>query len=197
MVFDFDADGWLDLFVGNGAVTHIEELARAGDPYPLHQRNQLYRNLGQGAFEEVDPTGQPFLNRSEVSRGVAAGDVDHDGDTDLVVFNNAGPARLLISNQDDSAQWLGLDLRIAWGSRTAVGAKIGVFRAGAATQWRRVRHDGGYASSHDSRVLVGLGQSTEADRVQIEWPGGRRVEWRGQVAGRYVLAVASQKQGAE
>ena len=88
--FDYDNDGWLDLLVLNGAVVIIEDLAEKGDPYPLHQPNQLFRNDGTARFEEVTPQAGAAFELSEVSRGAAFGDVDNDGDTDVVVFNNNG-----------------------------------------------------------------------------------------------------------
>jgi len=197
VLFDYDSDSWLDLFIGNGAVTRIEALAREGDPYPLHQRNQLFRNLGGGSFEEVDASGQAFLNQSEVSRGVAAGDIDNDGYTDLVVFNNAGPARLLINNVGDSGRWVGFDLRTCWPGRAATGAKIGVFRQAGVPLWRRVRNDGGFASAHDTRLLVGLGEDVGTERVRVEWPGGSVGEWRDLPQARYVVAAESWNQQSQ
>ncbi|MFQ5653829.1 MAG: FG-GAP repeat domain-containing protein, partial [Planctomycetota bacterium] len=88
--FDFDSDGWLDLLIANGAVKTIEALAAAGDPYPLHQKNQLFHNLGNGRFEEITSRAGRVFSLSEVSRGAAFGDLDNDGDPDVLVMNNAG-----------------------------------------------------------------------------------------------------------
>ena len=91
---DADNDGALDLLVVNGAVRKLEALVRAGDPYPLRQRNQLFRNVG-GRFTDVSSTAGDAFARAEVGRGALFGDLDDDGDTDVVVANNEGPARLL------------------------------------------------------------------------------------------------------
>ena len=184
--FDYDNDGWLDLFAANGEVRTIETLARRGDPYPLHQPNQLFRNLGDGRFQEVTSEAGSVFRLSEVSRGAAFGDVDNDGDTDVLLFNNNGRTRLLINRAGSVNRWLGLRLVGRESNRDALGAWAGVFRKGKPTLWRRVRTDGSYASSNDPRVLVGLGETPEVIRVRAQWPSGLVEEWPDIEPGRYV-----------
>jgi len=184
--FDYDNDGWLDLFAANGEVRTIEALARRGDPYPLHQPNQLFRNLGDGRFQEMTGEAGPVFQLSEVSRGAAFGDVDNDGDTDVVLFNNNGRTRLLLNRAGTENAWLGLRLVGRKSNRDALGAWVGVFREGGPTLWRRIRTDGSYASSNDPRILVGLGGSAKVIRVRAHWPSGLMEEWTGIEAGRYV-----------
>ena len=183
--FDYDNDGWLDLFAANGEVRTIESLARRGDPYPLHQPNQLFRNLGDGRFREVTSQAGSVFRLSEVSRGAAFGDLDNDGDTDVVLFNNNGRTRLLINRAGTANRWLGLRLVGRKSNRDALGAWVGVFREGGPTLWRRVRTDGSYASSNDPRILVGLGDSAQVIRVRAHWPSGLVEEWTGIGTGRY------------
>ena len=183
--FDYDNDGWLDLFAANGEVRTIESLARRGDPYPLHQPNQLFRNLGDGRFREVTSQAGSVFRLSEVSRGAAFGDLDNDGDTDVVLFNNNGRTRLLINRAGTANRWLGLRLVGRKSNRDALGAWVGVFREGGPTLWRRVRTDGSYASSNDPRILVGLGDSAQVTRVRAHWPSGLVEEWTGIGTGRY------------
>ncbi|MDH3308683.1 MAG: VCBS repeat-containing protein, partial [Acidimicrobiia bacterium] len=109
---DYDNDGWLDLVVVNGAVKKIEALARANDPFPMHEPNQLFRNLGDGSgrYEEVSDSAGSAFALSEVSRGAAIGDIDNDGDTDILIANNGGPVRLLLNQVGHASHWLGLEL---------------------------------------------------------------------------------------
>ena len=155
------------------------------DPYPLHQPNQLFRNLGNGHFDEVTEQGGAAFKLSEVSRGAAFGDVDNDGDRDVLLFNNNGRARLLINNIGSRNHWLGLRLTLRQSKRDALGAWVGVFRPNAPTLWRRVRSDGSYASSNDPRVLVGLGNLSVVTKVRTHWPGGLVEEWTGLAVDRY------------
>ncbi len=183
--FDYDNDGYLDLFVANGEVRTIEALARQGDPYPLHQPNQLFRNLANGRFEEVTGRGGSVFQMSEVSRGAAFGDVDNDGDPDVLIFNNSGRARLLINNVGHRNHWLGLRFVGAKNKRDALGTRVGVFRPDGPTLWRRVRSDGSYGSANDPRVLVGLGDSTKLTKVRAHWPSGLLEEWTVLTLNRY------------
>ena len=174
---DVDNDGWLDLLVANGAVRVIEALARADDPFPLHQRNQLFRNLGDGRFDDVSSQAGGVFELSEVSRGAAFGDVDNDGDIDVLVANNNGPARLLINDVGHRNRWMGLRLVGGPGPRDMLGARVGVFRVEGPVLWRRARADGSYASANDPRVVVGLGTADTVTRVRVVWPTGLVEEW--------------------
>jgi len=173
---DYDNDGWLDILVVNGAVTLIEELLAAGDPYPLHQRKQLFRGTAVGAFEDVSARAGAAFELSEVGRGAAFGDVDNDGDTDVLVVNNAGPVRLLINRVGQERHWIGLRL-VTRDGRDALGAWVGVFASDGTARFRRVRTAGSYASANDPRVLVGLGDATHVDRVEVLWPDGSAERW--------------------
>ena len=177
---DYDNDSWLDLLVVNGAVAALERLTEAGDPYPLHQTNQLFRNLGNMRFDEVTHRAGAVFELSEVSRGAAFGDVDNDGDIDVLVTNNNGPARLLLNNLDNldgGHHWIGLRLLGHTVNRDMLGARVGVFRDDGPPLWRRVKSDGSYASANDPRVLVGLGASERIAALRAIWPDGQIEEW--------------------
>ena len=184
--FDYDNDGWLDLLAVNGAIYVLLDLVREGDPFPLHQTNQLFRNLGNGTFAEVTRDAGEVFELSEVSRGALFGDVDNDGDTDVVVTNNSGPARLLINEVGNRKPWLGLRLVGQKTPRDMVGAKLFVHRAGKPPLLRRVRTDGSYASANDPRVLVGLGEDPAVTRVEVVWPDGQVEWWNGLPLGMYI-----------
>lgn len=174
--FDFDNDGWLDLLTVNGKVQGLE--GRSKDFFPYDQRKQLFRNLRDGRFEEVTGAAGAVFQRSAVGRGAAFGDVDNDGDTDVVVANANGPVELLINEIGARNHWLGARL-VGSGNtpRDMLGARIAVTRKNGPTLWRRARSDASYASANDPRVLVGLGDSTEAPTVRVTWPDGRAEEW--------------------
>ena len=174
---DYDNDGWLDLLVVNGAVDLIPRLVQAKDPFPLHQRNQLFRNLGNARFEEVSARAGTAFERSEVSRGAAFGDVDNDGDMDVLVTNNNGPARLLLNSVGTANHWIGVRMVGATARRDMLGTRVGIFRDDGPPLWRRVRSDGSYASANDPRVLVGLGPSVHVTAVRAIWPSDRTEEW--------------------
>ena len=185
---DIDNDGWLDLVVANGAVQVVEELALANDPFPLHQPNQLFRNLGneKGSvrFEEITAAAGPAFELSEVSRGAAFADLDNDGDTDVVITNNNGPVRLL-RNEGGANGWLGLRLVDPELKRDALGARVAVELEGGRTIWRRVRADGSFASANDPRILIGLGPRPKLQRLRVIWPDGSTEVWSDLTLGRY------------
>ena len=168
---DVDRDGWLDLMTANGAVHRIEELYRRGEPYPLHQPNQLFRNLGGRSFEELSAGAGVAFEAARVSRGVAAGDVDNDGDADLVVVNSNGPLRLLINSSSANRHWLGLRL-IGEAGRDMLGAVASLHRSARPPLVRHVHTDGSYASAGDPRLFFGLGEATEIHRLEVSWPDG-------------------------
>ena len=181
---DYDNDGWLDLYIGNGGVNNFLTLVLQNDPYPLHQTNQLFRNLGGGQFKEVTKQAGRVFELSEVSRGVVCGDVDNDGDADLLVVNNNGRARLLINQVGARQHWLGLRL-VGRDGRDALGARVRIERPKAPPLWRRARTDGSYASANDPRVLVGLGGARELGVLRVYWPSGRVEEWSNLAVDRY------------
>ena len=182
--FDFDNDGWLDILTVNGAVRHSAEALTRKETFSLQQPKQLFRNRGNGQFADVTERGGAVLRNADVSRGAAFGDVDNDGDTDVVVANDNGPVRLLINNVGGSKHWVGVRV-VGRHPRDIVGARVGVVRANGPTLWRRARADGSYASANDPRVLVGLGDTARIDKVRVEWPGGTAEEWTDVPIDRY------------
>jgi hypothetical protein len=184
---DYDNDGWLDLIALNGGVAMIEAQARAKDPFPLKMLNQLYRNIGNGRFEDVSARGGDAFTLMDVSRGGAFGDIDNDGDMDVAVGTTAGPARLFINNVGSRQHWIGLRLLGADGpsavrprpveGRDMLGARVQVTRGSGPALWRRARSDGSYASANDPRVLVGLGASADPVSITVQWPDGSQERW--------------------
>jgi hypothetical protein len=191
--FDYDNDSWLDLLTLNGSVSIIEAQARANDPFPLRMKNQLYRNLANGRFEDVSGRAGAVFQREEVSRGGAFGDVDNDGDPDVLVGVAAGPTRLLINNVGSANSWIGVRLVGVGGKRDAIGARVEIRRPNAVPLVRRARSDGSYASANDPRVLAGLGTSAPATvAVRVSWPDGKAEDWTAVPTGRYTTLVQGQ-----
>ena len=182
---DYDHDGWLDILAVNGAVFVDEEQERAGDPHPLRQPDQLFRNLGDGRFEEVTDQASPALAVPDVSRGAAFGDLDDDGDADVIVTNNDGPARLLVNQVGSRTPWLGLRLVTGTPPRDALGARVGILRRGGPALWRRVGTDGSYASAGDPRVRVGLGDDGAVSGLEVRWTSGAVESFPAPPPGRY------------
>jgi hypothetical protein len=186
---DYDNDSWQDLFVVNGAVKRIEPQLRAGNPHPLDQINQLYRNLGGARFEEMTATAGPVFETAEVSRGLATGDLDHDGDSDYLISNNAGPARVIFNTIGQDASWLGVRVVSGELNRDVLGARLAIVREDLPTQWRRVGTDGSYASSNDPRVIIGLDGDRESQTLRVYWPRGPVQEIRDLPVGRYLVVT--------
>jgi enediyne biosynthesis protein E4 len=165
--FDFDGDGRLDVFIANGAVTLREE--QRGDPYPFRERNLLIRSAaGKQVFEDVTTrAGKPF-DRLEVTRGAAFGDIDNDGDIDILITNNNGPSRVL-RNDLPGRNWLIVQIDAAG---LGVGARVAVKVEGLPELWRRVHTDGSYLAASDTRVHFGLAGSPRIERITVHWPDG-------------------------
>lgn len=186
LFFDYDNDSWLDLLVVNGAVQLLPELLKKGDRYPLGQPNQLFRNTGNSRFVEILDEAGPSFQLLEVSRGAAFGDVDNDGDTDVLITNSNGPARLLLNRVGNRNRWLGLRLIGKNSGRHMLGATVDVVISRDKVIRRRLRTDGSYLSANDPRVLVGLGGAGDVSVVRVRWPGGRVEEWKAPVVNRYI-----------
>ena len=168
--FDYDNDGWLDLFVANGHV--YPQVDQAAGALRYGQRNLLYRNVG-GRFREVGEEAGPDLLQEKVSRASAFGDYDNDGDVDIFVMDLNDRPALLRNDGGNRHQWLGLRLRGTASNRDAIGASVRV-TAGDLVLTREVQRGYGFQSQHDPRLLFGLATSRKAVRVEIRWPSGAR-----------------------
>jgi hypothetical protein len=188
--FDYDNDGWLDLFVTNGAVQLLPDLVRRKDPFPLGQPDQLFRNTGKGTFSEIVDAAAPEFQLAEVGRGVAAGDVDNDGDTDLLVTNNNGPARLFLNQVGNRNHWIGLRL-VGKGGRDMLGTQVDIVVSKNNVLRRRVRTDGSYLSANDPRVLVGLGSATRIETARVRWPDGTVEEFKDLAVDKYTTVKSN------
>ena len=167
--FDYDNDGWLDLFAVNGHI--YPQVAQHPSGLRYAQRNLLYQNAG-GTFVEVGAmVGRDFAEE-KVSRGGSLGDYDNDGDLDLLVMNLNDAPTLLHNRGGSRSNWLGLELVGTESNRDAQGARVALF-TGNRQQTREVQRGVGYLSQSDGRVLFGLGAAEEVESVKIRWPSGR------------------------
>jgi len=185
--FDFDNDGWLDVLSVNGRVQAAEGDTR--QPFPLDQPRLLFRNLGNGRFENVSGIAGAAFAVAEVGRGAAFGDLDNDGDQDVVIGNDAGPTRLLMNNIGNRNHWIGLRLVDRRAGRDLLGARVEVVRSDGTVLTRRARSDGSYASANDPRVLVGLGTAREAPGIRVRWPDGQTEAWPSVPLDRWTTVV--------
>ena len=178
--FDYDNDGRLDLFIANGEIKVVDSLR--GNPFPYGQKNQLFHNEG-GIFRETTARAGAALQLFEVSRGAAIGDIDNDGDLDIVVTNANGPVRLLMNRIGAGNHWLEVRLRGVKVNRDGYGARVALFRRGHPPLWRRVAADGSYLSANDPRVHFGLGTKSEIqafplEAIEVVWPNGSKERWQ-------------------
>jgi len=166
--FDLDNDGDQDLFVANGHV--MDHPQSRSDATSYAQRNQLYENDG-GHFSDISAGAGEYFREERVSRGVAFGDWDNDGDPDLLVANNNAAPDLLRNDNDSLNHWTLLHLVGRNSNRDGIGAFVRL-TAGGKVQVDAVRSGGSYLSQSDLRLHFGLGASPRIDRLELRWPSG-------------------------
>jgi len=167
--FDYDLDGWPDIFVADG---HIEnEIERVQQRVKYAQPPHLFRNLGGGKFDEVTASLGAVFAAPKVARGAAHADIDNDGDLDVLMTTNHGPA-YLFRNDGGRAHSLRIKLEGAKSNRDGIGA-IARVTAGSDKQWQMLRSGSSYLSQSELVLTLGLGTHTQADSVEITWPSGQ------------------------
>jgi len=169
---DYDNDGFLDVFVANG---HLDANVQDFDPSTSYEQiNQLFRNRGDGTFEETTRASGPGMLVERVSHGAIFGDIDNDGDVDIFISDSASPrCTLLRNNGGNRRNFLTLLAQGTVSNRDGIGASVRVV-AGDLVQTRQIRRSYGYMGSNDVRLHVGLGSATLADSVIVHWPSGKR-----------------------
>ncbi len=166
-IFDFDNDGWKDLFVARGNV--LDNIARFSNR-KYEEPNAVFRNLGNGKFEDVSAQAGPDFQKAAPHRGVAFGDLDNDGRIDAVVTALNGPAKYFHNVSRNENHWILLKLVGSQSNRMGLGAQIRVTGEDGAKQYNEATTATGYACSSDSRVHFGLGTSKTIREIEIKWP---------------------------
>jgi enediyne biosynthesis protein E4 len=167
--FDYDNDGWPDIFVADG---HIEnEIERVQKRVSYAEPPHLFRNLGNGKFEEVTSKAGAGFAAPKVARGAAYADINNDGAVDILVMTNGGPAHLY-RNEGGSNQSLRVKLVGTKSNRDGIGAVVRV-TAGSDKQWLMMKSGSSYLSQSELVLTFGLGAKTKADAVEIQWPSGQ------------------------
>jgi hypothetical protein len=169
-IVDLDNDGFPDLFMTTG---HVDpKIEKKLSQYPNKTPRAVFRNLGQGVFEELISEAGPGVAASHCSRGCAFGDFDNDGDLDVVIVNLNEPPSLLRNDVSGKAHWLKVQLEGVKSNRSAIGARV-LARYGGKTQAQAVLSQSSFFSCSDSRLHFGLGTSISAD-LEVFWPNGLR-----------------------
>jgi hypothetical protein len=169
-MMDFDNDGWKDLFVARSNVMDNISLQNPGRHY--EEPNTIFRNIGNGKFQDVSSSVGPDFQVEAAHRGVAFGDLDNDGRIDMVVSVLNGPAELFHNISETGNHWILLKLVGTKSNRMGIGAQIHITAADGKQQWNEVTTSVGYASSSDSRVHFGLGKNQKIKEMEIRWPSG-------------------------
>lgn len=172
-IFDYDNDGAKDVFVANGHVLDNIELTQ---PHLSAPQQPLLLKFSDHKFIDVSRTAGTVFERNWNGRGAAFGDLDNDGDIDIAVSNRGGVPYIIRNDGGNANRWLGLELRGVASNRDGIGAKIVLTRRDNSQQHGYATTAGSYLSSHDRRVLFGLGKESAIKKITVHWPDGQSQE---------------------
>jgi hypothetical protein len=175
---DFDNDGLPDIFWATGSV--YPEVERLQPDYPYRTPRVLFRNLGNGKFEELVDAAGPAIGEVHSSRGMAFGDFDNDGDIDILIMNMNAPPSLLRNDVTGGGHWVKVKLIGVKSNRGAIGARV-IVSYGGRKQAQAVMAQSSYLSVNDPRLHFGLGTAVSAD-LEIFWPSGLHESVKGVAA---------------
>ncbi|MEW5976495.1 MAG: CRTAC1 family protein [Acidobacteriota bacterium] len=164
---DLDLDGSLDVVAASGHVYPEVDVHQIGS---YRQHNQVYKNLGNGRFQEMSSQSGPGFQELRASRGLAVGDINNDGRMDLLIAN-LDEAPSLLQSKAATGNWLLLKLKGTRSNHSAIGARVTI-KTGSLSQMREVKSGGSYQSQNDLRLHFGLGSASEVDEIVVRWPSG-------------------------
>jgi hypothetical protein len=188
--FDYDLDGKLDIFAANGHVA--DDISTVQPRVKYAQPPHLFRNTGNRRFEAVTASAGAALQEAVVARGAAYGDYDGDGDPDLLVTTNNGPARLLRNDGGERNHRLRVKFTGTKSNRDAIGTFARVTTAAGASSWQMVKTGSSYLSQSEMPLTFGLGSATAVTRIEVKWPDGHTEALPG-VAADFSLVVEEGK----
>ena len=181
ILFDYDCDGYLDIFVANGNAHH-----------EYTEEDVLMRNDGKGNFLDVADKSGPYFREKHVGRGATYGDYDNDGDLDLLVVNLNDTPKLLRNDGGSRNNWLVIEAKLAGGKSDAICARVTV-TAGTLIQIKDIIPVTGYLSQADPRCHFGLGKVAKADVVEVRWPDDRTTKLTDVKANQFLTVIQDSK----
>ncbi len=190
LFLDYDNDGHLDMFCANGHPQDVIDILTDHETYA--QRDQLFRNNGDGSYTDVSETAGAYFTVPLVGRAAAMADYDNDGDTDIVIMNSNQRAVLLQNDSGNLKNWVGIKLVGRRSNRDGIGAKVRLV-AGGTTQIREVKSGSSYASGSDMRLLFGLGENQHVEKITIVWQRGTTQELESVSINQYLTIVESEE----
>ena len=181
--FDYDLDGYPDILTANG---HIEEEIGRVQPKIKYQESPLlFRNLGNKKFEDVSSAVGPDFIKPLVARGAIYGDFDHDGDLDVLITSNNGPAHLYRNDGGNKNKWISIRTIGTKSNRDGIGASVRIASA-SGKQWNVVRSGSSYASQSDLALVFGLGQDPVVTSIEVTWPSGTKQKFGNVAANQFI-----------
>ncbi|MGB6945199.1 MAG: CRTAC1 family protein [Bryobacteraceae bacterium] len=182
--FDYDLDGYPDILTANG---HIEEeIGRVQPKIKYQEPPLLFRNLGSKKFQDVSNQVGPDFTKPLVARGAIYGDYDHDGDLDVLLTSNNGPAHLYRNDGGNSNKWISIRTVGTKSNRDGIGATVTITSA-SGKQWNMVRSGSSYASQSDLALVFGLGQDPAVSSIEVTWPSGTKQRFTNVAANQFII----------
>jgi enediyne biosynthesis protein E4 len=187
--FDYDLDGYPDLFAANGHID--EEIGRVQPKIQYRQPPLLFRNLGNGKFENASASVGEQFQRPMVARGAAYADIDRDGDLDLLITTNDGPAYLYRNDLSNGNHWITIRTVGSKSNRDGIGAVVRI-ESRSGKQWNMVRSGSSYCSQSDLALTFGLGSDTLVSSLELEWPSGAKQRFTNLAANQFLTINETQ-----